>query len=359
MTAIRTSWWGRHISYALLATMVLGLTPLCAGTADAQGRNRTVLLFSVSDESASGLPELRKVATDSLQMAIDQLAQLECTEFSRTSPLVRRAAAEGRVLPTQLELGPSNPRDAVAIGHALNVDTVVLASIQSYRSTQQPRAVEVIISGQAYDVKPNYDEEAGDPVAKPQVAQAFGVVGTSRKLPGYQGSDRPLAREAIDEAAYRVARVLSGATISEVAKPTPKAAKKSSGTKILAYLAAVGLLAYLVSESGGDDATGPSPDAVPPTVLPLQVEGTDTIRLRWQEPTGTSFTVLRYQIQRRVNNGEWSFFGSGGSSADVSRTATEYPDFGVTTGNSYSYRMRVIYTNQKVSEWVMFQGITL
>lgn len=359
MTSIRTSWWGRHVSFALLAAMVLSLAPMCAVTAGAEGQNRTVLLFAISDDSASGLPELRKIATDSLQMAIDQLPQLECTEFSRTSPLVRRAAAEGRVLPTQLEVGPSNAREAISIGYGLNVDTVVLASIQSYRSTQQPRSVEVIISGQAYDVRPNYNEEAGDPVAAPQVAQAFGVVGTSRKMPGYQGSDRPLAREAIDEAAYRVARVLSGATISEVAKPMPKAKKKSSGTKILAYLAAVGVLAYLVSESGSDESSGPSPDAVAPTVLPLQVEGTDTIRLRWQAPTGTSFAVLRYQIQRRVDNGQWSYFGTGGSSVDVSRTATEYPDFGVSSGHSYSYRMRVIYTNQKVSVWVPFEGISL
>ena len=52
------------------------------------------------------------------------------------------------------------------------------------------------------------------------VAQAFGVVGASRKLPGYGGSDRPLAREAAEDAAYRVAKVMGGASISSVTAMT-------------------------------------------------------------------------------------------------------------------------------------------
>lgn len=359
MTSIRKSRVGRALSYSLLAAMVLGLVPCGLAIADGPGRMRTVLLFGVADQSASGMVELPKIATDALQMAVDQVATLECTEFSSTSPVVRRAVSDGRVLPTQIELGPADARDAIAIGRSLGVDTVVMASIQSYRSTPAPRSVEVIIAGQAYDVKPNYNEEAGDPVDQPQVAQAFGVVGSSRKLPGYSGSDRPLAREAVDEAAYRIARVLSGANISEVAKPRPAQKQKDKGSKILAYLAAIGLIAWLVSESGGDDDGGPDPGAMPPTVLPVEPEGTDTIRLHWEAPTGTSLTVLRYQIQRRVDQGQWSFFGVGNSSADIDRSALSFADFDVEAGRSYEYQIRAVYTNQAVSVWVPFVGITL
>ena len=339
--------------------MVLTLSPLSAVLAQGREEVRTVLLFGVSDESSSGMPRLDKITTDALQMAIDSVRGLECTEFSRTSPLVRRASAEGRVLPTQMETGPTNVADAIAVGQVLGVDTVVLASIQSYRSAQMPRSVEMILSGRAYDVAPNYDAEAGAPVDKPMVAQAFGVVGTSRTLPGYKGSDRPLAREAVDDAAYRVAKVLSGASISEVAKPKLAKKKKNKTAKMLAYLAALGLVAWLVSDSGGDGDGGPHADAVPPTPLPLQLEGTDTIRVRWEPPTGITVPVLRYRLQRSVNGGAWSYFGLGSSSANIPATSTEFPDSSVSAGNTYKYRISVIYQNSHVSRWVEFNGVSL
>ena len=359
MSSIRTSRWVRATNYIVLAALVASLSPLAVGPAQAQQAVRTVLLFPVGDESASGLPEIRKIATDSLQMAIDELRELECTEFARNSPLIRRAATEGRVLPTQVETGPTDPREAISIGFALDVDTVLMASIQSYRSTQAPRSVEVILAGQAYDVKPNYDVEAGEPVQRPTVAQAFGVVGVSSKLPGYTGTDRPLAREAIGDAAHRVAKVLSGATISEVAKPRPAPKKKSKTGRWIGYVAAVGLLAWAVSSLSGEDDARPGPDHIPPMPLPLQVEGVSTIRISWEPPTGTALQLLRYQIQRSVNGGAWSDFGPGGASRSVDRAETSYPDFDVATGNSYSYRIRAVYTDGRTSHWVPFAGITI
>jgi hypothetical protein len=360
MSSLRNSRHARALSYFLLVALVLPLTPLAVPAAVAQqAPPRSLLLFGVTDDSSSGRPELRKAATDALQMALDNVKGIECTEFSRTSPLVRRAEQEGRLLPTEVESGPSNAREAIKIGYALDVDMVVVASIQSYRSPENPRSVEIILSGQLYDVKPNYDVEAGDPVEKPTVAQAFGVVGASRKLPGYKGSDKPLAREAIEDAAYRVAKAVGGATISDVTAPRPAAHKKSKLTSILGALVAVGLVAWAVSSSGGDSDTGPSPSAVPPTALPLQVEGTDTIRVRWVAPTGTALTILKYQLQRSVNRGAYQYFGDSSSSADISSTTTEYPDFNVTAGNSYAYRIRVVYTNQKFSSWVYFTAVGL
>jgi hypothetical protein len=359
MSALRKSRHGRALSYLLLVALVLPLAPWGAVSACAQVRPRSVLVFNVVDESSSGMADLRKITTGSLQMAIDALPNTECTEFSASSPLVRRAESEGRLLQTEVANGPTNAREAVKIGYALNVDTVVVSSIQSYRSPQNPRSVEIILSGQVYDVKPNYDVEAGDPVEKPIVAQAFGVVGASRKLPGYGGSDRPLAREAAEDAAYRVAKVMGGASISSVSEPKPVAKKKSKLVSVLGVLAVTGLLAWAVSSGGGDSDTGPSAEAVPPTTLPLQVEGTDTIRVRWVAPTGTTFTVLRYQLQRSVNGGPFAFFGSGNSTNNISAGTSEWPDFDVSTGNSYAYRIRVIYTNQKYSAWQNFAAVGL
>lgn len=360
MSSIRKSRWVRATNYLVLAALVASLSPLAVGPAEArQHAVRAVLLFPVGDETGSDLAEICKIATNALQMAVDEVPELECTEFGRNSPLVRRAAAEGRVLPTQIETGPTDVREAISIGHALDLDTVVLASIQSYRSTRAPRSVEIILAGQAYDVKPNYDVEAGEPVLRPTVAQAFGVVGTSRKVPGYTGTDRPLAREALGDAAYRVAKVLGGATISEVAEPRPPVKKKAKTGRWLGYLAAVGLLAWAVSSLGGDDDTRPTAEHVPPTPLPLEVEGVAAIRIYWEPPTGTALQLLRYQIQRSVNQGPWSDFGMGGASRNVDRAETSYADFDVETGNSYRYRIRAVYTDGTPSHWVEFAGIAI
>lgn len=357
MSSIRTNRFARATCLGLLIAMVIPLTPWAALAAGAEDPLRTVLLFPVSDESSSAMPELRQIATDSLQMAIDTAPDTECTEFSRTSPLVRRAAAEGRILPTQIEAGVSNARDAINVGHQLGVDTVVVASIQSYRSTQSPRSVEVIIAGQAYDVVPNFDADTESPVDTPTVAQAFGVTGLSRKLPGYKGSDRPLAREAVEDASYRVAKVLGGASISDVAKPKPVAKERNKVLRWLAIAAVIGGLAWAVSSSGGDDDGG-TVTAVPPTPLPPQPEGTDTIRLRWNEPTGITVPVLQYQLQRSVNSGTWSYFGTGTLSDNV-RDTTTFADFDVSSGNTYVYRIRAIYRDSKASAWVQFSGISL
>lgn len=374
MSSIRTSRRARALSYVLLAALVVPLSPWAVSAAHAQSgraatlvdpeaRNRTVLLFRVADETSEVLPELRvrmrKIATNSLQMAIDEVRGLECTEFSPTSPLVRRAASEGSLLPTQIETGPTDAREAVEIGCALGVDTVVLAGIRSWHMTQHPRRAEIILSGQAYDVKPNYDIEAGEAVEKPIEACAFGVIGASRNIPGYAASERQLAREALSDAAYKAAKVLSGATISEAAKPRPGAKKTHKKSRLMAYLLAIGVVAWIISESGGGGAAGPSADAFPPTPLPLQPEGTSTIRILWEAPTGTAFVLLRYQIQRRVDNGNWSYFGTGGASKNVDKSLTQYPDYGVSTGHSYQYRIRAVYTNSKFSFWVPFAGVTL
>jgi len=338
--------------------MALPMTPWAAAAAGTTDQVRTVLLFQVGDESSGAMPELRRAATEALQMAIDTGEGTECTEFSRTSPLVRRAASEGRILPTQVEAGVASPRDAINIGHQLGVDTVVIASIQSYRSTQAPRSVEIILAGQAYDVAPNYDTEAGEPVDRPTVAQAFGVTGMSRPLPGYRGSDRPLAREAIDDAAYRVAKVLNGASISEVAKPKPAVKERSKLLKWVAIAALVGGLAWAVSSIGGDGGSGGSANVPAPTPLPLQPEGTDTIRIRWNAPTGYSAPVLQYQLQRSVNGGTWAYFGTGTLSDNI-RETTEFADFDVRSGSTYAYRIRVIYRDSKISAWKDFAGISL
>ena len=88
--------------------------------------------------------------------------------------------------------------------------------------------------------------------------------------------------------------------------------------------------------------------------MTLRVES-NAIRLFWQAPVPTELTLLRYQIKRSINNGAWHYIDQG--NADASRTS--WPDFDVTAGNSYQYRIRAVYTNQAVSDpWSVFNRIT-
>lgn len=356
MSSFRCSSFVHALGVLLVFALCTMLVLSNAHSVSANDQVRRVLLFNVVDESSSGMSGLGKMASDAMQIAIDEPVKMECTEFSRTSPMVRRASEEGRILPTQIESGPLSPQDAILIGQQIGVDTVVIASVQSYKTLPSPRSVEVIIAGQAYDITPNFSVETGDVVAKPVVAQAFGVVGSSRKVPAYTGSDRPLAREALDDAAYRVAKVLGGATISEVAKPKQLEKKSRSSWKWIVIAAVVGGAVWALTSSNDDD--GGTVGAIPPTPLPIQVEGTDTIRLSWNEPTGTTIPVLQYQLQRKVNDGSWEYFGTGSSSDNV-RGTTTYPDFDVSSGNTYKYQIRAVYEDLSTSIWVEFGGVSL
>ncbi len=352
MTAIRSSKLVGPVSITLAALMLVLTVPMSVlPTAEAQEQNRLLLLFPVLDHSESGYEDVAARATDYLQIALSEVAGLRVAEFSRTSPMVLRAVEEGQIRSVDLEAPVSDPVTAIQIGYALGADEVCLATVSSIETSGEPIQVEVLLNGTCYEVGANVDATTMQVAERPTPSNTFGVTGTSRVRDGYEGSTPPLVREALRDAARKAAQVLAGIPAEEMADKGVRRGDKGWRWAV-ALLVIVGL-AMAADSSGGGDA-GPVAAAVPPQPLRLQIEPA-AIRMFWNAPNST-LTVLRYDIQRSIDNGAtWN--PAPGSQGNVQADDTSFADFDVTEGVSYLYRIRAQYTTAGPSAWAQFQSV--
>lgn len=342
MKAIRSHYLSRRICLALAMLMLATVAPLGTGMAFAQDQ-KTVLVFPVA-VAAEGVPgDAGQRSLGALTMAIDDTPGMDALQFSPTSPSVRRAVSEGRVRQVDVEEGTADLGTALSIGRALGADYIVMSAIQSFTRKSDPTSVELILAGQMYDVAANTNPATAEPIAEPKVLRAFGVSGASAPRARYTGSEAVLVQEAIRNAASKAAATLSGRTdVVEIAK-SKKSTKKGYKYVLLGALL-VGLLVAVNSGNSGGD-TGANPNALPVTNVRVQdLDG--TIRLSWQEPTGTTLAVQRYRIERAVNGG--SFTRIDRNSVGSGRTFFNDSDL-LTNLNTYQYRIYVIYTSGAVS----------
>ncbi len=325
--------------------MLASLIPV-SFAATAEPGTRSVLVFPVLDESESVQASIAYKATASLQMAIDAQADFAASRFSPHSALVMRAVSEGRLRQIDVEAGETASASlALFIGNVLGMDYVVISSVQSFDIQEEPRQAKIILSGQAYEVKGNVDEATGEVVEEPTVYRAFGVSGNSQERAHYTGSDSPLIAEAMRDAAYKAAKTLAG-------KPTeyqPVAREKSKSWKWLLYALAVGVLIIAVNNSSTPAAPpGAAAQAKPVTNLYL-TQMQPNIRLTWNPPTGTTLTILKYEIWRSVDGGTFSLL-----SDNIGPAVTQYTDTATLSGRYiYQYRVRVVYTNSETSQYTL------
>ncbi len=337
----------RTISLLLTACMVASLLLPMSVSSVAQGETKTILVFSVLDESESGVEGLDYRVTSALHMAIDAQTGFAATKFSAHSPLVRRAVAEGRLRQVDVEAGDmADAGLALFLGGVLEFDYVLIANLKSLEIQDEPRQVKAVLSGQAYQIKGNVDEATGDVVDEDKltVFKAFGVTGTSKTFAHYTGSDKPLISAAVKAAAAQAARTLAGEPVG--VQPVTKRTKSKSW-KWLLYAIALGVLVIGVNNSG--DAVpppGPAEQAKPITNLTLQPLQTN-IQLMWDPPTGTTLQILRYEISRQLDGGGFSILPSSGGPNE-----TGYTDTNTLTGrHAYQYRVRVLYTSGQASDY--------
>lgn len=352
MTCVRSSKLMKATSVFLIVAVVLPLTPVGTVVAGAQTDEvQQVMIFPVVDATGAGITNLSRLATNKLQAALNELPDAVCTEFGPTSPLVRRAVSEGLLLPVYVEADPRDPVMAIGIAHILGMDAVVLASLEALNIREEPRQAEVTLLGRYFLVEPNYDRATEQPVAVPQARHTVTLTGVSRALAGYRGSNRPLMREALDDAAYKFKEIVAGRSPAEIAAGREPA--KKNKWKWLGPAVAVVLMAWLLGNKGNEAGYTSAAGATAPTPTTLTV-ASYAIQLYWNPPPATQLTLLRYQIQRSVNNSAWQYIDAG--NADASRTS--WPDSDVIAGKRYRYRMRAVYTNQAISGWMLFDQVT-
>jgi hypothetical protein len=324
------------------------MAPCLAWGADA----KTVLVLPVTSGAESAPSSLADRASGVLTMALDADPAYEGMQFTPTSPSVRRAVTEGRIRQVDVTEGVQDIGTALNMGAALNADYVVLSSIQSYTRKDAPVTVEVILSGQMYDVPGNMNPTTGEPIAEPKVFRAFGVSGASSPRAKFTGRDEVLAQEALRDAAEKAAQSLSGR--GEAGKPTGKTATSSGYKWLLLGLILAGA-AIAIGSTGNDEPAGPNPSALPPTNLHLE-QVNDSIVMHWTEPTDTTLTVLAYRIQRSVDGPPFSGIDAG----NVGAGSTMFTDFDLRDGqHTYQYRIRVVYTSGAVSPWANFGALTV
>jgi hypothetical protein len=110
------------------------------------------------------------------------------------------------------------------------------------------------------------------------------------------------------------------------------------------------LLALLISNT---KSSSKAPGGVlAPVPVRLQVES-NGIRLVWQPPPPSDLTVFGYQIQRSFNGGPWQYIDQG----QVTASMTQFFDQNLVSGE-YRYRIAAVYTNQAVSPFINFVGVS-
>lgn len=353
MTAIRSSKLNGPVSVALTVLMVGLLLPGPVMTpAGAQGEQRLLLVFPVLDNTEGAYPQAAQRLTDALQMAIEEVPGVRATEFSRTSPMVRRAVQEGQIRSVDVETAVADPVTALRIGYALGADEVLLATVTSLTVSGEPQQVSMLVTGQCYRVADNVDLERGQVKETLVLSNSFGVTGQSTVRARYTGPISVLINEAARSAAQKVAAVLGGQPAGVPSGEAP-ARKPSKAWKWMLAAMITLSLAIAANTATSSEPPGPGPLATAPVPLRV-VQEPAALRLYWAPPPGTSLTVLRYQIQRSTDGGQtWSFIDNG----EVEAGDTQFGDFDVVAGVTYRYRIRAQFTETGPSPWAEFMDI--
>ncbi|MGQ9730032.1 MAG: hypothetical protein ACUVX8_02045 [Candidatus Zipacnadales bacterium] len=353
MTTIRRN-FGRQLSLllvgALLITVLVPPGAVISSQAVAQAGAKTILAFPVEDESEDGsLGEVASRVTSALAFASREGKGVDLEVFSETSPMVRRALADGSLRAAEVQ-APKDPIVALTIARAVGVQAAVLMGVQSLKIEGEPRTAEILVMGTEYDVGANVDPDTGAIAAEP-TGNTFGISGVA-KARGKADADTGLIRLAAKNAAYKIMHVLSGGTAEEYMERGAEPKKRSNLWRWVAIALVAGAL--VAATSGGDgDKVGPAVDDLIPTQRSARPT-TDGIRLTWVRPA-TTLTIFKYQIQRSADGGVFVRIDND----RVGPTATSFTDYTVSSGTAYVYQIRVLYTNGTQSPWVSFNQIVV
>ncbi|MBM3500092.1 MAG: fibronectin type III domain-containing protein [Armatimonadetes bacterium] len=351
MTRLRYSKLGRNLSYTLIAALLLGVVApwgsLLTARAGAQGGAKTILAFPAVDESEEGnLADVAARVTAALALAGQDQKAIDLEVFSASSPMVRRALADGSLRAADVE-APKDAVNALTIGQAFRVHSVILLSVQSLTLAGDPRQAEIAVMGTEYDVAANVDPDTGAVAASPS-GNTFGVSGVAKGRRA-AGDDAGLMRLAAKNAADKIMHVLTGKSAEEFVERGAKPEKRSNLWRWLALALVVGAVVAATS-SGGDEPVVPVDDTVP-TRLSTRATG-DGILLLWRAPA-TAKTIFKYQIQRSADGGV--FVRIDGDK--VGPGDTRFTDFDIVAGTAYVYQVRVLYTDGYISPWVTFNQV--
>jgi hypothetical protein len=352
MTRLRCHRFARSVSFALIGALLFGiLAPpgaMVSRAAAAPGV-KTVLAFpAVDDSDAGNLADVAARVTSALALAGQDVRDIDLEVFSPTSPMVRRALADGSLRTVDVE-APKDANNALIIGQAFGVDSVALLGVESLKISGEPRTAEIAVLGTEYMVAGNVDADTGAVVAEPK-GNTFGVSGIAKGRQGATGDDEALTRLAAKDAAFKILHVLSGKSAEEYVEQGAQPKKRSNLWRWVAIAIVVGALTAATISSNKEKA-GPTTDDTIPTRRSARAT-TDGIRLTWAAPASPK-VIFKYEIQRSADGGVFVRIDNDKLGPD----ATLFTDFAIVAGTAYVYQIRALFTDGTSSPWAIFNQV--
>jgi hypothetical protein len=306
MSRIRASRSRSLVVYSLVVAMLLPSMTAALAQQESTGAptggpirsqaTLSMLVFPLRDETdARG--DLDRIVTQALARALEQVGAFDAQVFSMNSPSAVRQVDEG-VLRTEDVAAPYEAAAALAVGHALGVDIVLVGTVLERTVDEDTNVVSLTISGNTYEVAANVDPETGTPKAELEPFRPlFAVTGSSieRKIP-HRGPATDLDKEAADDAGKKVA-----ARMADVPQ-MPQTEKKKTFWKKWGKVLLVALVATGFALATNDEGGNPTDTAPPPTNPILSVEN-GVVRVSWGPPANPPRPILFYRVQRSLNNG--------------------------------------------------------
>jgi hypothetical protein len=348
MTATRGSKLWRFINWGLIVAFVVALLPATAlpGAAQLEDTAMTIIVMPAAiDASAAAMGEQSARIANEVVLEITAAPDWAATNFNPNSADVQRAIKEGRILAPQIDLRSMNPRNAIQIAHAMELDGALLITASEY-VTSGTQAGQLTLTGELYWVEPNFNAQSETAVENPQPAAVPVVIGSYEEMrPARVLSAPQLRLEVLVKAAAELARAITGEEEEEAA--APRRGPRIGSTTLIAILL-LGLAVFALTDEGGDDPVGGLRVPIPEAIQTHE----NGFRLLWSAPPAGIVDLVRYEIGRSIDGGPFVRIDQGLTGPDT----TEYFDPDLVAGD-YRYRIRAVYADQSASQYAYFDTV--
>ena len=338
LKAIRRSSIREDICYFLIIALTFTQLLIPAPPRSEAGEARTnVVAFSFSQLAPEAPEGLANTIRDAIAAQMIDTGKYTVRTAYENDPVLQRAIKEQLITPEEVELAIREPtvERAVALGKLMNVDAVMLGSLDEFKFEEADGGtVTITVSVQLISV------ETGQPLPNGDVKET--VTRTAKKPPV------EIAKEAlIKQAVLDLARVVVDRFLGKPpAPPTPPKRPTAVGA-VLPIILLVGAIAALAGGKGGRGGVAPATNAPSDVAVYPEANG---VRIVWMPPVAKE--PIEYRIYRQVVGvaisrskavGGWQLL------TKVPATQTQYLDTTASPPQLYRYGVSAFFEDGRES----------
>ncbi|MFA4016226.1 MAG: hypothetical protein RUDDFDWM_001329, partial [Candidatus Fervidibacterota bacterium] len=338
LKAIRRSSIREDICYFLIIALTFTqlLIPAPRQSKAAEARTN-VVAFSFSQLTPEAPEGLANTIRDAIAAQMIDTGKYTVRTAYENDPVLQRAIKEQLITPEEVELAIREPtaERAVALGKLMNVDAVMLGSLDEFKFEETDGGtVTITVSVQLISV------ETGQPLPNGDVKET--VTRTAKKPPV------EIAREAlIKQAVLDLARVVVDRFLGKPPAPPAPPKRPAAVGAVLPIILLAGAIAALAGGKGGRGGPAPATNAPSDVAVYPEVNG---VRVVWMPPSAGK--PIEYRIYRQVAGvaimrskavGGWELV------AKVPTTQTQYLDTTATPPQLYRYGVSAFFEDGRES----------